>query len=321
MVAMGRLMSRATESLVLDRVPSFNALARRRGNTRTFGEGSPRDNESDMVDIGDMAFKLYDLYPDEAEDVFAALDTAVIYSRNNSSIYLSGLSTYYVYGGREMAEEALRIYAGLNMNDDYTGYLHRFYNNLVRGGRYYRSGAVSNDLSADEILRTDRTAWKSTGERGQYYKTGIMIDDAAGGRKSLWPEINGEKVCLYKINESGGSVLYAIPASLNGNNCDIIVTISERNPQGKILGARHADGIVLQKGYDALKEGDKLAFYYQTRHFSGIGMDGWRKGREFTIDEPDNVIQINWTTNDADTFYSQRTTDIWNNDHYGDLKK
>ena len=321
MTAMGRLMSRCNESLMLDRAATFTALARRRGNTRTFGEGTPRDNESDMVDIGDMAFKLYDLYPREAEEVFTALDESVIYNRNNSGAYLSGLSTYYVYGGRHVGKEALEIYSGLNMDDDYTGYLHRFFNNLVRGGGYYRSSPARSELSEDEVVRVDLTVWKPDGEKGRYFMTGIRIDEAPHKRRALWPEIHGEKVCLYKINESGENVQYAIPAELNGRDCDIVVLFNGRNPRGKILGARHSDGVVIQKGYDEMKEGDKLTFYYQTRHFSGIGVDGWRKGREITIVEPDGIIHLDWVSNDKDTFYSQRITDIWGNEHYGDLTK
>ena len=151
--------------------------------------------------------------------------------------------------------------------------------------------------------------------------SGIMMDSHADRYEGLWPEIYGEKVCLYKISESSEKVLYAIPATLNDKDCDVVILLNDRNPKGKILGVRNSDGLVIQKGYDDLKEGDRLAFYYQTRHFSGIGTDGWHKGKEITIDEPDGVIQLDWKPNDKDTFYSKRITDILDNEHYGELTK
>jgi hypothetical protein len=324
MTSMGRLMSRASGSLAQDRTLSFATLARRRGDTRTFGEGTPRDNESDMVDIGDMAYKLYDLYPDEAEAVFEALDEAVIYNRNNSGIYLSGLSAYYVFGGRELGEESLKIYSELNMDDDYTRYLHRFYNNLMGAtprGRFYRNGAAASRLNSEEIAKSELTAWSKMDSKNHYYMTGIKLEGVEDGGKTLWPEIYGEKVCMYKINEFSGNVMYAISAELNGRMCDIIVLINEQHPEGKIMGARHSDSLVIQKGYDALKEGDKLAFYYQTRFFSGFGTNGWHKGKELTISEPDGIIRLEWAANGNETSYSRRITDIWGNEYYGDLTK
>jgi len=319
MTSMGRLMRRCNERLMLEQSPSFTMLARRRGNTRTFGEGSPRDNESDMVDIGDMAVKLYDLFPEEAESVFAALDESVIYNKNNSGIYLSGLSTYYVYGGRSVGSESLKIYSGLNMDDNYTGYLHRFFNNLVRGRGYFRGGPRQRSPGEDEILRTDITAWKQIGDNNQYFMAGIMIDDTPDSDHSLWPLIYGEPVCLYKVNESEDSTLYAVPAEINGRDCDIMVSFSSRNPQGRIMGVRNFDGFVIQKGYENLKEGDKLKIYYQTRYFDGKGTDGWHQSREITISEPDGIIQLEWKDIGPDIFFSIRVTDVWDNEHYGDL--
>jgi len=106
MCAMGVLMEQASGSLANYPPEAFRNLAQRRSNTKTFGIGSPRDNESDMVDIGQMAFKLSDLYPAEAGEVLTALDRAVIYTRNNSDIYLGGMSTFYLYGGKRSAGDS-----------------------------------------------------------------------------------------------------------------------------------------------------------------------------------------------------------------------
>jgi hypothetical protein len=69
-----------------------------------------------MVDIGDMARKLSDLFPAETAAVLARLDDSVIYNRHNSDIDLMGLSVYYIYGGKEFGNKSLDIYSSMNMN-------------------------------------------------------------------------------------------------------------------------------------------------------------------------------------------------------------
>jgi len=128
MDSMGALMKRCSYKLITGRY-SFVTLSERRGNTKTFGEGSPRDSESDMIDIGDMAKQLEDLFPQETAAVHRALDSAVLYNRYNSNIPLYGLSAYYIYGGQFY--ENLELYAELDVDFAYIWYLQKFFSSLT----------------------------------------------------------------------------------------------------------------------------------------------------------------------------------------------
>ena len=320
MGTLGNLMKRCSDSLLADREDSFKRLATKRNGTKTFGIGSPRDNESDMVDIGDMASKLSDLFPGESAAVLTALDHCVVYNRHNSDVNLKGLSVYYIYGGKSAGNMSLNRYRSLNMNRDYTRYLNDFYQILRRSNTAYRSRTAPLDAP----LSAELTVWRALdGAPGTFIMTGIQSGGGGNtgeimkkGINSLWPTINGRHVCLYRINSTNNSTLYAVPASLNGQDCDIIVSFSEVHPRGKIMGSRQEDGLIVQKGYDEIAEEDKLAFYYTSRN--GDGTDtGWHKGEEFTVT---GGLALDWAALTGEEYYSLLLTDVQHDKHYTELK-
>ncbi|MCL2456210.1 MAG: clostripain-related cysteine peptidase, partial [Defluviitaleaceae bacterium] len=131
---------------------SFKKMAARRATTKTFGEGSPRDNFADMVDVGDMAVQLADLFPREAAEVMRALENCVVYNRHNSETEIFGLSTYYIYGGKSEGVPSLRTYSDLEMSGAYTEFLHEFFKNLL----------LNHD---GENIFTEFVLWEPRGER------------------------------------------------------------------------------------------------------------------------------------------------------------
>ncbi|MCL2406653.1 MAG: clostripain-related cysteine peptidase [Defluviitaleaceae bacterium] len=135
MLELGSLMEVCRGYLDANQVPTFRALAGRRGVTKTFGIGSPRDNESDMVDIADMLTHLADIFPYETAAVYTALDEAVLYSRDNADVTLGGLSVFYIYGGKDLADISLSTYSDLEMDYDYTKYLKEFAELLLTVGK------------------------------------------------------------------------------------------------------------------------------------------------------------------------------------------
>ncbi|MCL2047175.1 MAG: clostripain-related cysteine peptidase [Defluviitaleaceae bacterium] len=238
MEAMGELMSLDFG----DRV-TFNKMARRRANTKTFGEGSPRDNCADMVDIGDMAAQLADLYPRQAAAVLAALGDCVYYSRHNSDVDIYGLSTFYIYGGKSEGVPSLRTYSDLEMSQPYTQFLHRFFKNLL--------------ISDDTVnLHTELVLWQPVGDT---FRLMSLLELPA--EEMLFPQINGQFVTLFHVHSTAKADLYAIPVFVNGNDADIIVSFSQNEPDGKIKGFRHNSASVFQKGYDPISIGDEISLY------------------------------------------------------------
>ncbi|MCL2703196.1 MAG: clostripain-related cysteine peptidase [Defluviitaleaceae bacterium] len=314
MAELGGLMEVCRDSMGRDQMPAFRNLASRRGATKTFGVGSPRDNESDMVDIGDMAMKLYDLFPERSEAVLKALDEAVLYSRDNSDINLRGLSTYYIYGGRDTADVSLETYASLGMSGDYTLYLKDFAAILLGRGnaRVTRGGAASgggNAFDYDNLLRVDAALYQRM-VNGELVIVGIQRNDPFPMPDwTLWPTLNGMYACLYEAGRTANAVQYAIPARHNGNDCDIIVSFGVGSPEGNILGVRNEDGFVIQKGTMDIEPGDKLAFYYQIPRNNGES--SWILGQEFTAGAN---LTLDWVEpNEDDTAVGLILTDIYNN--------
>jgi len=260
MIEMGNLMA------VAEVDTEFIPLATRRADTKTFGEGSPRDNYADMVDIGDMAKKLMDMYPTESKAVLDALKKCVLYNRHNSDVDLYGLSTFYIYGGKSIGEYSLDVYYELDMNEFYTEYLHEFFDNLTQQS----APAISHRCGLWYPVEDDT-----------YLLVGLD-----GGDK--WPMLNNNFVPLYEIATTANTHLYAIPAILNNREVDIVV--AETNNAWEIKGSRNRLEHVLQKGYDPILPGDEIAIFYEQWDFA-TGMNTWALGEAFVVREE---LQLQW---------------------------
>ena len=314
MAAMDTLMISAGYDLLREPEPSFNALAHRRSRTKTFGTGSPRDNDCDMVDLADMAHRLHDLYPGEAEQLLDAIDQAVLYNRHNSRTPLCGLTAYYLYAGKETSELAVEIYSSLGMGRGYTEFLRSF------------AGALTTP-TAPEVNRAEnrkaRSKYTPTHPTQPYRSAHLTLwrplDDEIGrhaqiGIKTLgvpsllsddlWPAINGEFVCLYEVECSPGRGLYAVPMLHNGRPANLMVLISHAYPAGKILGARQREGFVLQKGYDQVEPGDTIAFYHRVEHLAQSSpTPEWQLTPETTLEAPP---RISWLVSPQNTGLRQK---------------
>jgi hypothetical protein len=203
MNAMGELMSKYDSKF-------SQLLAFKRSRTKSFGNGSPRESDCDMVDLGDMAAKMSDLFPKEASQLESALKSAVIYNKNNSCTKLSGLSTYYVYAPGDNARNALKTYAELKMSPEYTEFLNSFHTDLVKH-KIWKKPVPENSV--------------------------IWIDGAY------------HLVSMYKISENGIRRTYAVPSKCNGKNCDLILQKTNTNDI-TVLGIRNSDSHTIQKGFD-----------------------------------------------------------------------
>jgi len=293
MEAMGALMAAAHSEIETD---GFHTLAHRRAITKTFGEGSPRDNYADMVDIGDMAVQLYDLFPQQAEAVLLALENCVVYNRHNSDVDLWGLSTFYIYGGKSQGVPSLATYAALDMDKNYTMYLHEFFDNLKHG-------------EPAPIIHTELVLWQQL--RNTDRMVGLL-QTSDSNADLLWPNINGHPVVLFSIATTTIARKYAIPAKINSVDVDIIVSFSSCNPQGRIIGSRNIGERVFQKGYDPILLGDKIAIYYIEYDFASDS-EIWARGDVFTVRDD---LQLAWAPAGINHRQGLRLTDARNNVTY-----
>jgi hypothetical protein len=293
MDAMGKLMDAASGKI--NKRLGFHNLAVRRANTKTFGEGSPRDNESDMVDIGDMAKQLADLFPREASAVKRALADCVVYNRHNADVELYGLSTYYIYGGKSVGKESLRTYAALGMDADFTLYLHDFFDGLL-----HRLHSADNT-----ILRREWVLWEPVTE-DICRMAGLLEAGYGNPEEGLWPHIYGQSVNLFYINSNARGRYYAIPARVNGRDADIIVF------NDNIKGVRHRDANVIQKGFDPIQPGDMIAFYsLEWNHLTDTYK--WFRGRPITVR---GTLHLSWDPAPDGHWVGERLTDCCNDVEY-----
>ena len=278
MQAMGRLMA------VAEVETQFVPLATRRANTKTFGEGSPRDNYADMVDIGDMAVQLRDMYPAETAAVLQALKNCVVYNRHNSDVPLYGLSTFYIYGGKSIGVYSLDVYAGLGMDKFYTEYLHEFFASLKEG-------------HASPIINHELALWQPVNE-DVFRLVGLNEEET-----QKWPLLNDQLIPMYTINATENSRFFATPAEINGVEVDI--AFAKKNNTWQILGSRNRLEYVLQKGYDPILPGSKIAIYYEEWDFA-TDTQTWVKGEYFTVQDE---LQLEWATAPSDFIVMEICTD------------
>jgi len=293
MGAMGGLMSRAGELLANDRESYFPAISRRRHRTKTFGLGTPRDNDSDMVDIADMSRRLRGLFPAEAAALLTALDDAVVYNRHNSLTDLGGLASYYIFGGKRDAKHTLGVYSGLHMSEHYTNFLLKF------AGVINDSHAVQN-----APLEACRTLWRETADGA------VMVGrrDAGNAADGLWPVIGGHYVCMYKVCETANCTEYAVPVHHNGHDADLVVRFA--GGRFDIVGTRREEGYMIQKGLNPLSDGDEISFYCKM-----ADQADWALSGSVTVN---GGLRLEWKEADGQYFTRLMHTDICLNEYFAE---
>ncbi|MDR0861544.1 MAG: hypothetical protein LBN30_02030 [Oscillospiraceae bacterium] len=218
MGALGKLADMCLAGMARDE----RMIEKRRASTKTFGDGSPRGDPCDMVDIVDFARNLLDLYPNEATAVINAVRDAVPYCKYDSDKALGGLTAYHIYADWQNAPAALAVYSSLAMSDSYTLYLQSFADAVspravqspsVRtriGGQaarmyetsrsrdsvFYAAPVHVNDGAADLIVRVKDGAATVMGYRRE---EGYMLQKGLDGLK------DGDRVRFLSLTRAGWS--------------------------------------------------------------------------------------------------------------------
>lgn len=100
----------------------YNSLTSRRVETRALGRAST-GSEYDLIDLGDMAAKLADIYPEEAKTLIKAIEKAVVANETNTES-LCGLSLYYPFYNKSYYEtDWAAVYEDLGLFSEYRAYL------------------------------------------------------------------------------------------------------------------------------------------------------------------------------------------------------
>ena len=136
-----------------------------------------------------------------------------------------------------------------------------------------------------------------------------------------WLAVNGQPVAYYyeySVDSGDDAVFYGrIPALLNGERVDLIVTFSMQNPYGLIVGARpvYANGETdtSAKNITALSVGDQLQFICDYYGYDGSYQDSFLLGDPVTFTQDLEIANVHITGGSLRLTY--RFTDIYQQ-HY-----
>ena len=144
---------------------NYDRLSALRVQTRSFGRAST-GSEYDLVDLGDAAKQLQDLYPAEASQLLSVLEDMVIANATNTEM-CSGLSLYYPFYNKDYFYRSIRgedswqtTYRNLGLFSGYQQYLDAYqqiWNGTDRLDQFASSimpsiqnGAYTLQLTADQ---------------------------------------------------------------------------------------------------------------------------------------------------------------------------
>lgn len=171
---------------------------------------------------------------------------------------------------------------------------------------FYDDGEGYIDLGMDNVFEFD--------------DEGNLIGDY----DHTWLAINGQPVAYYFLDMTEDGETYSIhgrvPAMLNGQRVDLMLTFDNENPNGYIAGARtdydESETETVAKGLTELQPGDRLDFLCDYYSYEGNFRNNYYLGETMTVES--NMIISNVDVGDGDVQATYRLTDIYNQ-HYWTL--
>lgn len=250
----------------------FAKLSEKRRTTKTFGGSSYRDSNSDMVDILDVCEEFRSVFIGQSEKLKTALSGAVVYNTHNAEHDIGGLSVYFIYHGKNQAQQNLDTYSELFMSAGYTNFLFAFAEELrakqgtlnsvltaffSRPTRSRGEGVIENhDFDFSPVLYKE--------QRGQFHSVGNVCHESTESN-FVWLALENYPLVSTKIIDDKSREVHSIQVRHNDKLGEMLVSIikdsnSENNapPHAKIMGMRYDNSPMKRKGLLSLKAGDRL---------------------------------------------------------------
>lgn len=167
----------------------------------------------------------------------------------------------------------------------------------------YDDGEGYLDLGYDNVYETD--------EEGNLK---ITFDNT-------WVCINEQVVPYYdlesKETEEGWTNYGYVPAEINGKEVEIVITFSDKCPEGKILGYKYGYGedAMCLKGLMPINEGDTVEFICDFYTYNQEYESSYSLGDPITVDS--NGLELSYCDiGDGTCLVYYRITDIYGNDYW-----
>ena len=123
-------------------------------------------------------------------------------------------------------------------------------------------------------------------------------DDLIAGFDNTWMSINGHIVAYYHTDSSDDGTHYSfngyVPALLNDQRVELLITFSDEFPDGMITGARYIyddETETVAKNTIALSPGDRLDFICKYYDYEGNYKDTYKFGEQLVLDSSDITIR------------------------------
>ncbi len=284
---------------------------------------------------------------------FASLEVAGQAAAGGSSgqlgslfdLFTSGSGSYTAPSGSDVVGDILGSLLGgrgldnVGLTQDQADFLDR---DLVSGSVEYLAGSqfdasalVWSEKAGEAALVLSEDQWDLV----QNIELNVFVDDGTGyidlGLDNVfsfnddgdllgefdgtWLSVNGQIVAYYMIEETeDGQVLGYIPAMLNGQRVDVMVSFSNETMSWTVLGAqpRYDEGTeteTVARGLMDIQVGDTLDFLCSYYDYDKNFQDNYYLGEPLTVDGPLELANI--AMDNSDYIASYRITDIYQN-HY-----
>jgi hypothetical protein len=344
--AFEKLMSKVRLGLLKESL--INPLIKIRLDSESYGEADSLSYGSDMVDIGDYAANLIDLYEEDATNVLEALEGAVLFNiRSKMKPDASGLSVYMPATNirEDKLEYALYIYKSMAFSSSYYDFLEDYSRILLSGVHDLSSDFESieyTDIYADDDFFYMAISPEDLSSINEIYSTIGFIDadeditylgnDLIGQDNILddgtiiaetvdyWATLEGHFVSLnFDGYDESGALYYYIPVMINHKDYDLLVLFSEEHIAGEIIGARplmNPEANYYDRELIQIEPGDSVTLLYEYSAYNGVYYEysGWYEGVTFIASE-DMVLK--WCSLDVGQYaYSFEFVDIYQNHYY-----
>jgi len=148
---------------------------------------------------------------------------------------------------------------------------------------------------------------------------GNLIADFDG----TWMSIDGHIVAYYHTDTKDDGTHYSfdgyVPALLNGERVELLLTFTDEFPDGIISGARYVyendETDTVAKNTVALSAGDTLDFVCRYYDYNGNYKDSYKFGEPLVLDSPDVEIR-NIKIADGESIATYKFTDMYQQEHW-----
>lgn len=234
-----------------------------------------------------------------------------------------------------------RSLANIGLDEESAGFLD---NDIVESSEKYltdnqfdTSNLIWKDKDGEEVLKLKEEQWDLI----QSVELNVFVDDGEGyiylGLDNIyrfdddgdlvgdydrtWIALDGQIVAYYMVSAQGDADDYAItgrvPALLNGERVELILSFTDENPDGEVIGARlcysGGETETQAKGLIELETGDTLDFLCDYYDYDQEYTDSYYLGEQMTVYGDLTVNNVSMTNTDYIAAY--RLTDIYHN-HY-----